>query len=114
MAASGIIRRRALLLLVAFFLSLAGQAVAGAAMARQGSPTTLVSVTTGKMCGDCAGGGDTPMMPQCPVAFCTTMPAMPTQTASFGERIAPEDFVAARYEIPIGVASAPDPHPPRS
>lgn len=114
MAASGIIRRRALLLLLVFFLSLAGQAVAVAAVAGQMAPMGPVSVAVPNMCPGCVGGGDTPVMPQCPVTFCASIPATPAQTASFCERIAQLDFVAAPYYIPSGVLSVPDPHPPKS
>src|SRR5579875_3266798 len=115
MAASGLIRRRALLLLVAFIIGLAGQAVVGAAMASEMAAPAAVSATATEMCPGC-GGGDShaPTMPQCMIAFCASMPAMPAQTDAFGERLARLDFVAAPYEIPCGVTAAPDPHPPRS
>ena len=115
MAVSGLIRRRALLLLVAFFFSLAGQAVAGAAMASQMTAPAPVSVTAPDMCPGCGGDNHVPTMLGCAMPFCASMPAMPAQSASsFDEPPADPDFVAAPYEIPPGVISTPDPHPPKS
>lgn len=99
---------------MAFIISLAGQAVAGAAMANEMAAPAAVSVTATAMCPGCGGGENhAPTMPQCMIAFCASMPAIPAQTNSFDAPLARPHFVAARYEIPPGVVSAPDPYPPR-
>jgi hypothetical protein len=112
-----LIRLRAVMLLLAFSLSLAGQAVAGMTMAgpmspAPGEPVVVMSGAAMGGCSDC-DGGKAAISPTCPVAFCWDFVALPAPTAPH-ERIASVGFAPARYDASPGIRLRPDPYPPRT
>jgi hypothetical protein len=112
-----LIRLRAVMLLLAFSLSLAGQAVAGMAMAGQMSaaPGGPVVVTSGAAMGGCSDcdGGKTALSPTCALAFCWGFVALPAPAAPL-ERIASGGFGPVRSGFSPGIRLRPDPYPPRT
>ena len=113
-----LIRLRAVMLLLAFSLSLAGQAVAGVALAGQMSaaPGEPVFVTSGAAMGGCSDcdGGNAALSPTCALAFCCGFVALPAPAAAPLERIASGGFGPARYDASLGIRLRPDPYPPRT
>lgn len=110
-------RFRAIMLLLALGLSLAGQALAGIGIGDQMSsgPAAAASVVNpGAMqsCPDCNGGKATAPT-RCPVAFCWNFVAIPALAVGV-ERGALPELVALPYSIYPGIALRPEPHPPRS
>jgi hypothetical protein len=100
-------RFRVFMLLLAFGLGLAGQVTSSAAMAAQMQGPTQAGINTGALCPGCDAdmqhGG---MAPSCMVTSCWTIPALPPQSTALEPR--PADAIVT------GIASAPDPHPPRT
>ena len=112
MIGSVISRFRVLILLLAFGLGLAGQLLSGAAMAAQMQAGAEPGITTGMDCPACPsdhGGG---MMGSCSVAACWTIPALPTYER-IPERPGSQAFVPSVALVIAGIATAPEPHPPR-
>ena len=112
-----LIRLRAVMLLLAFSLSLVGQAVAGMAMTgpMSAAPGGPVVVTSGAAMGGCADcdGGNAATAPTCALAFCWGFVALPASATPL-ERVASGGFGPARYDAPPGIRLRPDPHPPRT
>jgi hypothetical protein len=104
-------RFRALMLLLAFGLGLAGEAASSAAMAAQGP--AQAGISTGAFCPGCDAdmqhGG---LAPSCMSVFCSTIPALPAQSTGL-ERLPAAVFPASADVVVAGIASAPDPRPPR-
>ena len=103
---------RVLMLLLAFALGVAGQVASTAAMAAQMQPVTSVGMASDDLCPGCPGDQHGGMMTSCSVVGCWTTPALTAQSATFGPSpqvafVVPSDIVIA------GIATAPDPHPPR-
>ena len=110
---SFISRFRVLMLLLAFGLGLAGQLVSTAAMAGQMQPMASAGIASDNPCPGCPGDQDGGMAAGCSVVGCWTAPALPAH----GTPTEPMPQVA--FAIPpdvviVGIATAPDPHPPRS
>lgn len=110
------IRLRAVMLLLAFSLSLAGQAVAGMTMAGQMSaapsqPVVVMSDAAMGGCSDC-DGGKAATSPTCPLACCWGFVAIAAPAVSL-ERVASGGFSPARYDVSPGIRLRPDPYPPR-
>jgi hypothetical protein len=107
-------RFRALMLLLAFGLGLAGEVASTAAMAAQMQGPAQAGISTGALCLGCDSdmqhGG---LAPSCMATSCWTVPALPAQSASL-EPQPPAVFPASADAIVTGIASAPDPHPPRA
>jgi hypothetical protein len=108
----GVTRFRGWLLLLAFALSLAGQAVAGAAMAAPVAQPAGAHVSALGSCPDCIGGGMDSAMPQCALVFCGTMLAI-TATGPIIDRFGSVVFFVSPTDPGIGLSPDPDPHPPR-
>jgi hypothetical protein len=105
-------RFRVLALLLAFALGLPGQAASAAAMAAQ-MQGPQAGISTGAICPGC----DTDMQhgglaPSCLLGSCSTTPALPAQMTGL-ERLPAAVFPASADVIVGGIASAPDPRPPR-
>jgi hypothetical protein len=105
-------RFRALMLLLAFGLGLAGEAASTAAMAAQ-MQGPQAGISTGAICPGCDAdmqrGG---LAPSCMSVFCSTIPALPAQSTGL-ERLPAAVFPASTDVVIAGIASAPDPRPPR-
>jgi len=111
MLGSFVSRFRVLMLFLAFALGMAGQIASTAAMAAEMQPVASVGMASDDPCPGCPGdqGG---MMTSCSIVGCWTAPALPAQSATLGPSpqvafLVPSDVVIA------GIATAPDPHPPR-
>lgn len=106
-------RFRIALLLMAFSLGLAAQVISGVAMAGQMQSPSNPGMTAGTMCPGCATdqehGG---MSAGCTVAACWMVPGLPAQSTI----PAPPPrmtFITGADITVAGIASAPDPYPPR-
>ena len=114
MLGSFVSRFRVLMLLLAFALGLAGQVASTAAMAAQMQPMTSEGMmTSDHPCPACPSEQPGGMMPTCAAIGCWTVPALPAQSA------APQPsrevaFGVLPDVVMAGIATAPDPHPPRS
>lgn len=109
MAAVGLIRSRLFLLVLAFGLGLGGQVAARIAMATPLASTVAIASAAGQHPG--CGGAAAPA-PRCPIAFCSIAPAIILPASSLeppAAAIPLFPFEAAGH----GVASRPDPHPPK-
>lgn len=113
MFGSVISRFRVLMLLLAFGLGLAGQIVSSAAMAAQMQAAANAGMATGMDCPGCPSDQTGGMAAGCTVAACWTIPALPAQGGA-AERPAQAVFMASAELIIAGIATAPEPHPPRS
>jgi len=114
MLGSFISRFRVLVLLLAFALGLAGQVVSAAAMAAQMQAWTQAGISTSGLCPGCDGnmqhGG---LAPGCMSSSCWNIPALPAQGTALEPHVAAV-FPVSADAIVAGIASAPDPHPPRT
>jgi len=107
-------RFRVVMLLLGFGLGLAGGVVSDAAMASQMQGPMQSGLSTGHPCPACPDGQRSAMMPGCTaMAACWTTPALPAQGAALQRRPAAGFPDPADASI-AGIASSPDPHPPRS
>ena len=105
-------RFRVVMLLLAFALGLAGQAVSSAAMAAQMQGPAPVG--SGTLCPGCDGDRqDSGLAPSCMVSSCWTVPALPAPSTALEPRPSAV-FPASADTITTGITSAPDPHPPRA
>lgn len=106
------LRFRAFLLLVAFALSIGGQAAMGAAMAARTRPIApaVLSAAGGSPGCDRAGGAVAPL---CAPVSCANLPVIAAQRAIFEAPRAALPVSASNVVGP-GISSKPDPHPPRS
>ena len=105
-----LIRLRAVMLLLAFSLGLAGQAVAGVTMTGQMSaaPGGPVAVMSGGAMGGCSGcdGGNAATSPTCPLAFCWDFVALPAPSLR-SSALRPEASVRRDMMLRRASASAP-------
>src|SRR5579872_1550611 len=112
-------RLRAILLLVAFGLSIAGQALAATAVADQSAaastqPTMMVKSTGGiSHCPGCDRANNAATMPSCAVALFCGLVAVQAQAARV-EILKAVVFAPPTDTFPHGIAVRPEPHPPRS
>ena len=108
-------RFRVVMLLLAFGAGMAGGILSDAAMGSQMQDPMQSAPSTGHPCPACPAGQNTGMMPGCTsMATCWTVPALPAAQEA-GVQVPPEMTFAATAGIGIaGIASAPDPRPPRS
>ena len=106
-------RSHILMLLLAFALGLAGQVVSNAAMAAQMQGSGQAGASTGSPCPDCDADMLHGSLPSCMTMSCWTIPALPPQSTTLGPRLAAV-FPTSADVIVTGMASAPDPHPPRA
>jgi len=121
MAGSRFARLRAILLLVAFGLSLAGQAFAATVVADRyaaatAKPTMAMMIKGAggiSRCPACDQANTTGMVPNCAVGICWGMVAVPAQAARV-ERAKSVVFALPPGTFPHGIAVRPEPHPPRS
>ena len=113
MSGSVISRFRALMLLLAFGLGLAGQIVSSAAMAAQMQAAAHPGTATGMNCPACPGDQGGGIAASCTIAVCWTIPALPAQGGA-AERPPQAVFVRSVELTVAGIATAPDPYPPRS
>ena len=107
-------RSRIAVLLLAFGLGLAGTALANAALASQMEAPMHGITTGGTMCPGCGTDEQNGMMAgSCSVTSCWTAPALPAQgaTPQPHSRVA---FTPSAEVILTGIATGPEPHPPRS
>jgi len=113
MLGSVISRFRVAMLLSAFALGLAGQILSNAAMAAPMQPAARPSMTSGALCPDCTGDQQhRGMAAGCVAAPCWPVPALPAHS-TIPEPLPRVAFAASPDVIAAGIASAPDPHPPR-
>jgi hypothetical protein len=114
MLGSSVSQFRVLVLLLAFALGLAGQAVSNFAMAAQMQGPTQAGICAGTPCPDCDGdmqhGG---LAPGCMSSSCWNIPGLPAQGTALEPHVAAV-FPVSADAIVAGIASAPDPHPPRT
>ena|SRR6516225_10752080 len=107
-------RFRVVMLLLAFGLGLAGQVVSSAAMAAQMQGPAPAGISPGAPCPGCdpdmQRGG---LASTCMVSSCWTIPALPPQSTTLEPQPAAV-FPTSADAIVTGVASAPDPRPPRA
>lgn len=101
------------MLLLAFGLGLAGQIVSSAAMAAQLHAAASPGLATAMDCPGCPSDQDGAMMGSCGVAACWTIPALPAQGGT-PEQPPAIVFLPSVELIMAGIATAPEPHPPRS
>ena len=113
MLGSFVSRSRVLMLLLAFALGLAGQVVSNAAMAAQMQDPAPADVGAGSPCPDCDTDMQHGSLPSCMTMSCWTIPALPPQSTTFEPRPAAV-FPTSADAIVTGIASAPDPRPPRA
>lgn len=114
MLGSVISRFRISVLLLAFVLGLASQALSGVAMAAQMQPEASMT-SPGAPCSGCDGDGQQRgMAAGCTVAACFTNPALPVQSTITMPLRHPATFAATPDIVIAGIVTAPDPHPPRS
>ena len=107
-----IIRFRVVMLLLAFGLGLAGQIASSAAIDAQMQVAPTAGMATGMDCPACPSDHTGGMMGSCSIAACWTIPALPTQER-IPEQPAPLAFVPSAGSVIAGIATAPEPHPPR-
>ncbi|MDE2167754.1 MAG: hypothetical protein KGJ66_15620 [Alphaproteobacteria bacterium] len=110
---------RAILLLVAFGLSLAGQALAATVVvdqsaAARATPMMMVTGADGMArCPGCDRANNTGMVPNCAVGICWGLVAVPAQAVRV-ERLKSVVFALLPDTFSHGIAVRPEPHPPRS
>jgi hypothetical protein len=106
-------RFRAFILLLAFGLGLGVQVASSAAMAAQMQGPAQAGVSSEAVCPGCdmdmQYGG---LAPSCMLGSCSNSPALPTQSTGL-EPLPAAVFPVSVDAIVTGIASAPDPHPPR-
>ena len=112
MSTSALSRVRALLLLLALCLGIAGQFAARAAMAAPMMPSQATHVSAAGSCAGC-GGDANGMAPQCAIVSCAGMPGLPASGPAI-ERVEPAAFSLPATDTYTGLSPRPDPHPPRS
>lgn len=114
MLGSFVSRFRVFILVLAFGLGLAGQVASSAVMAAQTQGPAQAGISTGALCPGCDSdmqhGG---LAPSCMATSCWTIPALPAQSTAL-EPHAAAVFPVSADAIVTGIASAPDPHPPRA
>ena len=107
-------RFRVPILLLAFGLGLAAQAMSNVAMAAPIQEPAQAGIRSGALCPGCDSnmqrGG---LAPSCMATSCCTIPALPTQSMAL-EPHAEAAFPISADVSAAGIASAPDPHPPRA
>lgn len=112
-------RFRAILLLVAFGLSIAGQAFAATVVVDQSAaarakPTMMINDVGGMPhCPGCDQANNTGMVPSCAVGICWGLVAVPAQAVHV-DFVKSVVFAQPPYTLPHGIAVRPEPHPPRS
>ena len=112
MFGSLITRFRVVMLVLAFGLGLAGQIASSAAMAAQMQVAPNAGMATGMDCPGCPSDQTGGMAAGCTVAACSTVPALPAQGGAT-ERPQQAVFMPSAELIIAGIATAPEPHPPR-
>ena len=109
-----VVRRfRVLMLLLAVGLGLASQVVSNAAMAAQMQGPVQACLGAGTLCPGCDADMQHGSLPSCMTASCWTIPALPPQSTALEPRPAAV-FPTSADAIVAGIASAPDPRPPRA
>ena len=106
-------RFRFVILLLAFALGLAGQVASNGAMAAPMQAAMDSGMATGMNCPGCPSDHDSGMTDSCSVAACWSIPALPAQSATARSR-SQTVFIRSGEPIITGIATAPDPYPPRS
>ena len=112
-------RLRAILLLVAFGLSIAGQALAATAVVDQSAearaqPTMMINDTGGiSHCPGCDRANNAATVPNCAAGICWSLVAVPAQVVRV-EILKAVAFALPSDTSPHGIAVRPEPHPPRS
>jgi hypothetical protein len=108
-------RFRALMLILAFGLGLAAQAMPNVVMAAQMQSPAQAGISSGTLSPGCDGDMQhgCGLAADCTAASCCTIPALPAQSTAL-EPHAPAVFPAWADANVAGIASAPDPHPPRA
>jgi hypothetical protein len=106
-------RLRFVMLILAFALGLGGPAVSHGTMAAPMQTALASGMATGMDCPNCPDNHKGGMTASCSVTACWTIPALPAQSATVDRQL---QAVFTRSGAPIitGIATAPDPHPPRS
>jgi hypothetical protein len=114
MLGSFVSRFRVFILLLTFWLGVAGQVTSSAATAAQMQGPALVGINGGALCPGCDGDRqDSGLAPSCMGSSCWTVPALPAQSTAL-EPLPSTVFPASADTIITGIISAPDPHPPRA
>ena len=107
-------RSRLAVLLLLFGVGLAGHALANAAPGWQmHGPMHSAATSSGTMCPGCGDDQHGMMAGTCAISSCWTAPALPAQgpTPQSQSDVA---FGTSSEAILAGIATSPDPHPPRS
>ena len=100
------------MLLLAFALGMAGQVASTAAMAAEMQPVTSVGMASDDPCPACPRDPHGGMMASCRVVGCLSAPALPAQSATL-DPVPLVAFAVPSDIVIAGIATAPDPHPPR-
>lgn len=100
------------MLLLAFGLGLAGQVTSTAAMAAQMQSVAGPGIASDHPCPKCPGDQHGGMAIGCSAVACWTAPALAAQS-TITESVPPVAFTASPDVMIVGIATAPDPHPPR-
>lgn len=106
-------RLRALALLLSLGLGLAGQTIAGMAMAAPMDMRMGTQASAAHSCPACSDGSAGAMPAQCMTVLCWNLAAIPAS----GPPLPPAmrtDFAAATCLMAPGLSPGPDPHPPRA
>jgi len=112
MFGSGITRFRIVVLLLAFGLGLAGQIVSGVAIAAQMQAAANPGIGAAMVCPGCPSDQAGGTAASCTVAACWTIPALPAQGGA-AERLPQTVFIPTADVVFAGIATAPEPPPPR-
>lgn len=113
MLSSLINRLHVAVLLLAFAAAVAGQAVASAAMMASMQPVTSPGIGSDNPCSGCLGDQQHAMTAGCSAVGCWAAPVLPAQSTT-PEPLSQVAFAASADVVIAGIATAPDPHPPRS
>ena len=105
-------RFRVVMLLLALGLGLAGQIASSAAMAAQMQAAPNPGSATGMDCPGCASDQTGGIAATCTVAACWIIPALPAHSGT-AEPPPQTVFMPSVELIVAGIATAPEPHPPR-
>jgi hypothetical protein len=106
-------RVRVLAMLLAFGLGIACQVLSGVAMAAQMQAAPAPGIAGAAICPGCPSGQRDGMAAAgCTVVACWTVAVLPAQ-GEFTEPRPPVVFRPSDAVILAGIATAPEPHPPR-
>lgn len=106
-------RFRFVMLLLAFALGLAGQIGSHGATAAPMQTAMASGMASGMDCPACPGDHNGAMTDACSVIACWSIPGLPVQIATVARRLQTV-FTRSGEPIITGIATAPDPHPPRT